>query len=303
MYFVLEKHSWCKRMLAMMYEPEPLKLQDRCRREGGYPDAVAIIPIDLSLLGRKSSSFSSDVFPNSKLAWTVLCAYKRTDCITNCNFRTLLVPLVYTSCNSMAAARRSKGGFRTPNTTPTCSPPRIHDLHDLLRLSAPSIPSSLVHSPLLFVLFAQVGSYQRQYAYDPHCMHSFCFDIHCPCGYRRSPDTDQPWPGSALRRTTYTPQEAKQRALPPRPILYHTMQDLHSWALLPRRPEPQPLWCRCIFWDWCDSVHSLSKWNILQQYVPSLSSFALLPTLQQNRRQSTLAGVKPLRPVTARTPP
>ena len=28
----------------MTYEPDPLKLQDRCRREGGDPDAVAIIP-------------------------------------------------------------------------------------------------------------------------------------------------------------------------------------------------------------------------------------------------------------------
>ena len=49
------------------------------------------------------------------------------------------------------------------------------------------------------------------------------------------------------------------------------MQDLHSRLLLPRRPEPQPLWCRCVFRSWRDAVHSLPEWDILQQYVPPLS--------------------------------
>jgi len=49
---------------------------------------------------------------------------------------------------------------------------------------------------------------------------------------------------------------------------------MHSWVLLPRRPESQPLWCRCIFRNWCHSVHSLSKRDILQQYVLSLLFYA-----------------------------
>jgi hypothetical protein len=117
--------------------------------------------------------------------------------------------------------------------------------------------------------------FNDKYVYDQHCIRTFCFDIHRPRWYPRSPDPNQPWPGLALRRTTRTHQEAKQRALPPRSVLYHAMQDLHSWVLLPRRPEPQSLWCRCIFRNRCDSVHSLSKRNILQQYVPPLSLYAL----------------------------
>jgi len=49
------------------------------------------------------------------------------------------------------------------------------------------------------------------------------------------------------------------------------MQDLHSWALLPRRPEPQPMWCRGVFRNRCDAMHSLSKRNILRQYVVPFS--------------------------------
>jgi len=55
---VLENHSWRKRMPAKSCEPDPLKLQDRCRREGGDPDVVAMIPkvfskgVDLKALTR-----------------------------------------------------------------------------------------------------------------------------------------------------------------------------------------------------------------------------------------------------------
>ena len=41
---VLETHAWRKRMPAVTYEPDPLKLRDRCHRAGGDSEAVALIP-------------------------------------------------------------------------------------------------------------------------------------------------------------------------------------------------------------------------------------------------------------------
>jgi hypothetical protein len=45
---ILERHSWRKRMPAVTYESDPLKLQDRLLRDGGDPDVVARIPMVFS---------------------------------------------------------------------------------------------------------------------------------------------------------------------------------------------------------------------------------------------------------------